>query len=62
MDHRVKIKKSKKRDMYLNLTRELRMLWNMKVVIIKIVIGGFGRVPEQLGKETRKVGGRDQYS
>ena len=39
-DHRIKLKKCEKKD----LARELKKLWNMKVTIIPIVIGAFGRV------------------
>ena len=41
-DHRIKLKESEKKDKYLNLARELKKLWNMKVIIIPIVIGAFG--------------------
>ena len=41
-DHRIKLKECEKRDKYLNLARELKKLWNMKVTIIPIVIGAFG--------------------
>ena len=37
--HWVKLKESKKRHKYLDLARELRKLWNMKVTVILIVIG-----------------------
>ena len=43
-DHRIKLKECEKRDKYLNLARELKKLWNMKVTIIPIVIGAFGTV------------------
>ena len=43
-DHRIKLKECEKRDMYLDLARELKNLWNMKVTIIPIVIGAFGTV------------------
>ena len=33
---------------YLDLTRELKKLWNMKVTIITIVIGAFGTVTKGL--------------
>ena len=38
-DHRVKLKESEKKDKYLDLTRELKKLRNMKVMMIPIVIG-----------------------
>ncbi len=33
-DHRIKLKECEKRDKYLDLARELKKLWNMKVTII----------------------------
>ena len=41
-DHRIKLKESEKKDKYLDLTRELKKLWNIKVTIIPIMIGAFG--------------------
>ena len=35
-DHRVKLKESEKRDKYLDLTRELKKLWIMKVAMTSI--------------------------
>ena len=48
VDHRVKLKEYEKRDKYLDLARELKKLWNMKVTIIPIVIGAFGIVNKGL--------------
>ena len=42
VDHRAELKESKKKDKYLNFARELKKLWNMKVMIIPIVIGALG--------------------
>ena len=47
-DHRVKSKECEKRDKYLNLARELKKLWNMKVTIIPIVIGTLRTVTKGL--------------
>ena len=42
-DHRLKMKESEKKDKYLALAKELKKKqWNMKVIIIPIVIGAFG--------------------
>ena len=38
-DHRKNLKKCEKKDKYLDLARELKKLWNMKVAI---VIGALG--------------------
>ena len=43
-DHRVKLNGRKKKDTYLDLARELKNLWNMKVTFIPIVIGVLGTV------------------
>ena len=58
--HRIKLKECEKRDKYLDLARELKKLWNMKVTIIPIVIGAFGTVTKGLlkGLEGLAVGGR----
>ena len=45
---------------YLDLARELKKIWNMKVTIIPIVIGAFGTANKGLlkGLEDLEVGGR----
>ena len=37
-------------DKYLDLARELKKLWNMKVKVIPIVVGAHGTVPKGLEK------------
>ena len=54
-DHRVKLKECEKRDQYLDLDRELKKLWNMKVMIIPILIGALGLVQ---GLEDLEIRGR----
>ena len=50
VDHRVKLKESKKKDMYLGSARDLKKkLWNMKETVIPIVIGVHGSVNKGLG-------------
>ena len=58
-DHRIKLKESEKKDKYLDLSRELKKLWNMKLRIKLIVIGAFGTVTKGLlkGLEDLEVGG-----
>ena len=46
----VKLKESEKKDRYLDLARELKKLWNMKVTFILIVIGALGTVTKILIK------------
>ena len=57
---RIKLKECEKKDKYLDLARELKKLWNMKVTIIPIVIGAFVTVTKGLlmGVEDLEVGGR----
>ena len=45
---------------YLDLARELKKLWNMKVAIVPIVIGAFGTITKGLlkGLVDLEVGGR----
>ena len=59
-DHGMKLKEWEKRNKYLDLARELKNLWNMKVTIIPIVIGAFGTVTKGLlkGLEDLEVGGQ----
>ena len=51
MNHREKIKENKKRDKYLDLARELKKLWNLKVTVIPIITGELGTVPKGLVRE-----------
>ena len=39
-DHRINLKEWEKKDKYLDLARELKKLWNMKMTIVPIVILG----------------------
>ena len=47
-NHRVKMKENGKMDKYLDLARELKNVWNMKVKVIPIVVGALGTVPKGL--------------
>ena len=60
VDHRINLKESEKKDKYLDLARELKKLWNMKVTIVPIVIGALGTVTKGLlkGLEDLEVSGR----
>ena len=59
-DHRIKLKECEKKDKYLDLAREWKKLWNMKVTIVPIVISAFGTITKGLlkGLEDLEVGGR----
>ena len=58
-DYRIKLRECEKNDKYLDLAREVKKIWNMKVTIIPIVIGAFGTVTKGLlkGLEDLEVGG-----
>ena len=57
-DHRVKLKECKKRDKYLDLAIELKKLWNMKVMIIPIVMGSLGTVTKVICTRMRGLGNK----
>ena len=59
-NHGIKLKECEKKDKYLDLTRELKKLWNMKVTIVPIVIGTFSTITKGLlkGLEDLDVGGQ----
>ena len=61
-DHRINLKKSEKKDKYLDIARELKKLWNMKVRIVPIVIGALATITKGLLKdlEDLEVGGREE--
>ena len=56
-DFRIKLKECDKKDKYLNLARELKKQWNMKVTIVPIVIGALSEGLLK-GLEDLEVGGR----
>ena len=49
-EHRIKLKECEKKDKYLDLARELKKKCNIKVTIIRIVIGAFSTVIKGLLK------------
>ena len=59
-DPRINLKESEKKDKYLDLARELKKLWNMKVTSEQIVIGALGTIIKGLlkGLGDLEVGGR----
>ena len=60
VDHRINLKECEKKDKYLDLARESKKLWNMKVTILPIVIGAFDTITKGLlkGLEDLKVDGQ----
>ena len=49
-DHRINLMECEKKDKYLDLARELKKLWNIKVTIVPIVIGALGTITKGLLK------------
>ena len=47
-DHRVKIKESKKINKYLELARKLKKLWNMRAMIVPIIVSTLGMIYKSL--------------
>ena len=56
------MKESEKKDKSLDLARELKKLWNMKVTIVLIVIGALGTITKGLlkGHEDLEISGRTE--
>ena len=54
------MKECEQKNKYLDLARELKKLWNMKVTIVPIVIGALGTITKGLlkGLEDLEIGGR----
>ena len=55
VDHRVKLKENEKKDKYLDLARELKKLWNIKVTVIPLVVGALVTVTKSLVKEPENL-------
>ena len=49
-DHGIKLKERDKSDKPLDLVRQLKKLWNMKVMVIPILIRALGTIPKGLVK------------
>ena len=55
-DSRVDSKDIEKFEKYQDLVRELKKLWDMKIVVILIVIGALGTTPKALPKRLKDIG------
>ena len=55
-DHRVNIKENKDIEKFLDLPKDLKMLWNMNVNVILIVVGVLGTVHKILLKKIKGTG------
>ena len=60
VDIRVKIKESEKGDNDLDLARELKQIWNLRVNVIGIVIGALGTISKPLVKRLEDLEFRGQ--
>ena len=54
-DHHVKEKEEEKIDKYMDLAAEVRRQFRVKTVIVPIVLGALGTVPEKLSKSLKKL-------
>ena len=54
-DYEVKIKENEKIDKYLDLARELKKQWIMRVTVIPIVVGALGMIQKDLEKKLGKL-------
>ena len=43
-------------EKYQDLIRELKKLWNMKIVVIPVVLGALGTTPKTLQKRMKGIG------
>ena len=61
-EHRVKLKEGEINDKYVDLPRNLKKQWNMRVTIIPIVIDALGTVTKELvkGLEDLEIRGRGE--
>ena len=60
LSYGVKLKESEMKDKYLNLARELKKLWNMKVTLLPILVGCLATITKGLVQEMEdlKIRGR----
>ena len=49
-DYKLKTKESEKINKFLDLARELKKLWNMKMTVISVVVGALRTLHKELGK------------
>ena len=61
-DQRVKLKEIENKDKYLELARDLKKLWTMKMTFIPIVIGTLGTITKGLINELEDLEIRDRVA
>ena len=55
-DSRIEEKEKDKIEKYQDLGRELQKIWNVKVKIIRLVVGSLGAIPKQFGNSLKQIG------
>ena len=55
-DTRVDVKEVEKIEKYLNLAREVKKVWNMKVIVVPLVVGALGTLAKELEKRLKTTG------
>ena len=55
-DSRIEEKEKDKIEKYQELGRELQKIWNVKVKIIRLVVGSLGAIPKQFGNRLKQIG------
>ena len=55
-DTRVDNKEIEKIEKYLNLARELKKVWNIKVAVVLLVVEALGKPPKALEKRLKTIG------
>ena len=53
---RIEEKEKDKVEKYQDLGRELQKRWNVKVIIIPLVVGSLGAIPKQFGNRLKQIG------
>ena len=55
-DSRVASKENEKVQKYQDLSRELRKLWQVKVMVVPVVVGALDTIPKVLEKHLKEIG------
>ena len=55
-DSRIEEKEKEKIEKYQDLKRKLRKIWNVRVKIIRLVLGSWGAIPKQFGNRLNEAG------
>ena len=55
-DSRVNAKEMEKIEKYQYLAREVQKLWNIRTIVVSIIIGALGTTPKKLSKRLEDLG------